>query len=85
MNDHLRSIAGRFGTAFEVIEPHLKLALGSSADPERSLVYLERLLENADESLLPALVQNPRLIESLVTIFSGSQTCGTIENPSCTK
>ena len=56
-----------------MIEPHLKHALASAADPERSLVYLERLLERADESLLPALVKNPRLIESLVTIFSGSQ------------
>ena len=73
MNHPLQSIAGRLGTVFEVIEPHLKHALASAADPERSLVYLERLLESADESLLPALVKNPRLIESLVTIFSGSQ------------
>ena len=51
----------------------MTLALASAADPERSLVYLERLLESADESVLPALVKNPRVIESLVTIFSGSQ------------
>jgi [glutamine synthetase] adenylyltransferase / [glutamine synthetase]-adenylyl-L-tyrosine phosphorylase len=73
MNDPIENIAGRLGTAFEAIEPHLKQALASAADPERSLVYLERLLEAAHESLLPALVKNPRLIESLVTIFSGSQ------------
>jgi [glutamine synthetase] adenylyltransferase / [glutamine synthetase]-adenylyl-L-tyrosine phosphorylase len=73
MNDPIQSIAERLGTAFEVIEPHLKHALASAADPERSLVYLERLLEGGDESLLPALVKNPRLIESLVTIFSGSE------------
>ena len=68
-----QNIAKRFGTSFEVIKPHLDTALASAADPERSLVYLERLLESADESLLPALVKNPRVIESLVTIFSGSQ------------
>src|SRR5688500_9468638 len=73
MNDPIQNIAGRLGTVFEVIEPHLRLALTSAADPERSLVYLERLLERADETLMPALVKNPRLIESLVTIFSGSQ------------
>ena len=73
MSDHLQNITKRFGTSFEVVKPHLDLALASAADPERSLVYLERLLESADESVLPALVKNPRVIESLVTIFSGSQ------------
>ena len=73
MNDPIQNIAGRLGTMFDVIEPHLKQALASAADPERSLVYLGRLLERAEQALLPALVQNPRLIESLVTIFSGSQ------------
>ena len=73
MSDHLQNITKRFGTSFEIVKPHLDLALASAADPERSLVYLERLLESSDESLLPALVKNPRLIESLVTIFSGSQ------------
>ena len=73
MNDTFRSIAERFGVAFNLIEPHLSVALASAADPQRSLIYLERLLEKADASLLPLLVKNPRLIESLVTIFSGSQ------------
>jgi glutamate-ammonia-ligase adenylyltransferase len=73
MNGNVRSIAEWFGTEFEVIEPHLNTALASAADPELSLVYLGRLFESADESLLPALVKNPRVIESLVTIFSGSQ------------
>jgi len=73
MGDTIQNITKRFGTSFEVIEPHLKTALTSAADPERSLVYLERLLESADESLLSELVENPRVIESLVTIFSGSQ------------
>ena len=55
------------------IAPHLQTALASAADPERSLVYLERLLENGDEALRHDLLKNPRVIESLVTIFSGSQ------------
>ncbi len=73
MSNHFQNIAKRFGTSFDVIEPHLKTALASAADPDHTLIYLERLLESADESLLPALIQNPRVIESLVTIFSGSQ------------
>jgi len=67
------NLAKHFGTSFEVVSPHLETALTSAADPGRSLIYLERLLESADESILPALVKNPRVIESLVTIFSGSQ------------
>jgi glutamate-ammonia-ligase adenylyltransferase len=73
MSNHLHNIEKRFGASFGVIKPHLDLALASAADPQRSLVYLERLLESADETLLPSLVKNPRVIESLVTIFSGSQ------------
>jgi len=72
MSDHLQNISKRFGASFEIVKPHLDIALASAADPERSLVYLERLLECADDALLSALVKNPRVIESLVTIFSGS-------------
>ena len=73
MDDALKGIASLFGKSFDVVKPHLQTALASAADPERSLVYLERLLESRDESLLYNLVKNPRFIESLVTIFSGSQ------------
>ena len=73
MDHALNTIASLFGKSFETIEPHLQTALASAADPERSLVYLERLLESRGESLLRDLVNNPRVIESLVTIFSGSQ------------
>ncbi|MGE5777383.1 MAG: glutamine synthetase adenylyltransferase, partial [Chloroflexota bacterium] len=73
MDEALRTIANLFGTSFDVIEPHLETALASAADPERSLVYLERLLEKRDGSILADLVRNPRVVESLVTIFSGSQ------------
>jgi len=73
MTDAFRSIAERFGSGFGLIEPHLNAALASAAGPERSLIYLERLLEKADASLLHTLTRNPRVVESLVTIFSGSQ------------
>jgi [glutamine synthetase] adenylyltransferase / [glutamine synthetase]-adenylyl-L-tyrosine phosphorylase len=73
MNDAFRSIAERFGAAFDLIEPHLNAALASVPGQERSLIYLERLLEKADTSLLNMVAKNPRVIESLVTIFSGSQ------------
>src|SRR5215208_1753438 len=73
MDNTLTIIAARLGNLFDVIEPHLQTALASAADPERSLVYLERLLDSGEEALLHALVKNPRVIESLVTIFSGSQ------------
>lgn len=56
-----------------MIGSHIQTALASAADPERSLVYLERLLDSGDESVLPALVKNPRAVESLITIFSGSE------------
>ena len=69
----LTHIADRFGDSFDVIESHLQTALASAADPERSLVYLERLLENGDASLLTELVRNPRVVESLITVFSGSE------------
>src|SRR5512144_2583167 len=72
MDNALTSLARRLGDSFAVIESHLQTALGSAADPERSLVYLDRLLKSGDESLLPALIKNPRVIESLITIFSGS-------------
>lgn len=72
MDESLNNIARLFGTSFDVIAPHLETALASAADPERSLVYLERLLERRDDSILDDLVKNPRVIESLVTIFSGS-------------
>src|SRR5258706_8184447 len=73
MDDTLNNIAALFGTSFDNIEPHLQTALASAADPERSIVYLERLLESRDETLLHDFTKNPRVIESLVTIFSGSQ------------
>src|SRR5512138_3510064 len=73
MSDALQEIDSLFGKSFEAIKLHLQTALASAADPDRSLVYLKRLLESRDESLLQEFIKNPRLIEILVTIFSGSQ------------
>src|SRR5258706_12388111 len=73
MDNALNNIANIFGKSFDTIKPHLQTALASAADSERSIIYLERLLENRDETLLDDLTKNPRVIESLVTIFSGSQ------------
>lgn len=73
MDNALLSIANHFDSSFNIIEPHLNNALASAADPERSLVYLERLLGSGDDSLQQVLIKNPRVIESLVTVFSGSQ------------
>ena len=73
MDSASNNIAALFGKSFDIIKPHLQTALASAADPERSLVYLQRLLENGDETIIHDLTKNPRVIESLVTIFSGSQ------------
>ena len=73
MSNHFHAIEKLFGDSFGVVKQHLETALVTAADPQGSLVYLERLLESMDESLLSELVQNPRVLESLITIFSGSQ------------
>jgi [glutamine synthetase] adenylyltransferase / [glutamine synthetase]-adenylyl-L-tyrosine phosphorylase len=52
--------------------PVLLSYLSSAADPDRSLVNFERFLENCDTELKSMLVQNPRVIEILVTLFSAS-------------
>ncbi len=52
--------------------PWLKTALGSAADPDRSLVHFERLVDSQQEALFSELRENPRLIEILITLFSTS-------------
>jgi len=47
-------------------------ALGSSADPDRSLVNFERFMDSYGPELFPELGKNPRVIETLVTLFSAS-------------
>ncbi len=56
----------------EPVLPVLLSYLSSAADPDRSLVNFERFPENYDAELISLLVQNPRVIEILVTLFSAS-------------
>lgn len=57
---------------FPEIYPYLKTALCTSADPDRSLVNLERLADCTPTDLFRELKESPRLIEMLVTLFSTS-------------
>jgi len=50
----------------------LMAALGSSADPDRSLVNFERFMDSYAPEFFPELEKNPRVIEILVTLFSVS-------------
>ena len=47
-------------------------ALSEAADPDRSLVHFERLVDAFRDSLFADLHENPRLVEILVTLFSAS-------------
>lgn len=53
--------------------PHLLHTLGGSADPDGALIDLERLTEKADPDFLANLAKDPRALEILTTVFSGSQ------------
>lgn len=68
----LKRLAARH-SRFPAVIPVLHNALASAADPDRSLVNLERFSENYGPGLFTLLEQNPRVIEILVTLFSASQ------------
>jgi glutamate-ammonia-ligase adenylyltransferase len=55
--------------------PHLLITLSGAANPDRVLVDLERFVHGAADRLtvFEYLASNPRAIEILVTLFSGSQ------------
>ncbi len=55
--------------------PHLLLTLSSVADPDRVLLNLERLVNGSTghTAFLRRLTGNPRVLESLATLFAGSQ------------
>jgi len=55
--------------------PHLVSALADAASPDRVLVNLERFGQSAEAKGLDLayLVRNPRALEILVSVFSGSQ------------
>ena len=52
--------------------PWLIPAVSGAADPDRSLIHFERLVETFGASLFSDLQENPRLVEILVTLFSTS-------------
>ena len=55
--------------------PYLLLLLGDAASPDRALVNFERFAERVpdQEAFYIALTDDPRQIETLVTLFAGSQ------------
>jgi len=58
----------------EAILPHLFTTLGESADPDQSLVNFERFASSAHAGeIFYKLKENPRALEILVAVFSGSQ------------
>jgi glutamate-ammonia-ligase adenylyltransferase len=62
----------RDSQGLSAISSFLLTALAASADPDRSLVNFERFWDGYGPGLFPELVQNPRVIEILVTIFAAS-------------
>lgn len=54
------------------ILPWLIPAVRAAADPDRSLVHFERLVDAFGVTLFADLQENPRLVEILVTLFSTS-------------
>ena len=57
---------------FSEVLPWLVSALKSAADPDRSLVNFERLLDGYGNKLFDQIKENPRLLEILITLFSNS-------------
>jgi len=55
-----------------LILPFLMAALGTSADPDRSLVNFERYMDGFGPKFFHELGKNPRVIEILATLFSAS-------------
>src|SRR5258706_1312570 len=54
--------------------PHLLAALAGCADPDQALINMERFASGAHASeTFRQLVENPRTVEILITIFAGSQ------------
>ena len=61
--------------ALDQFFPHLLLALSNAAGPDRVLANLDRLVGRMEDPLtfFRYLAHNPRAVEILVTLFSGSQ------------
>lgn len=70
--DHRRSLAA--------FAPQLVAALSSAGSPDRALASFERFVNSAPDpgAMLQFLAGNPRLVETLIRLFSGSQFLGEI-------
>jgi [glutamine synthetase] adenylyltransferase / [glutamine synthetase]-adenylyl-L-tyrosine phosphorylase len=71
----LQRMADRHGKKFKKLLPRLLAAIASAADPDRSLIYLERFSEvyGNGKGIFFELEKKPRLIDVLITLFSTSQ------------
>ncbi len=60
--------------------PHLLRTLSNSANPDRVMVSLERLVRSSSDrtALLRTLADHPRATETLIALFAGSQFLGDI-------
>jgi glutamate-ammonia-ligase adenylyltransferase len=74
---NLKHIAARDAGARPLLEsilPHLFATLAESADPDQSLVNFERFASSTHAGeIFYKLKENPRALEILVAVFSGSQ------------
>jgi glutamate-ammonia-ligase adenylyltransferase len=68
----LQRMESRDRQGLSVIFSFLMAALGSAADPDRSLINFERFAESYGPELFSELGKNLRVIEILVTLFSAS-------------
>lgn len=68
----LRQIDARAHQGLAGIFSHLMTALGSAADPDRSLVNFDRFIKSNGPDAINRLAVTPRVIEILVTLFSTS-------------
>ena len=69
MTDNLHNIAKHFSTSFEVIKPHLNIALASAADPEAER---KRLIEEYAQRL-----EHPYIAAAKGYISAGFNVSGT--------
>jgi len=65
-------LSSSFPRELQLINSWLIPAIANAADPDRSLVHFERLVDAFGEPLFIRLNENPRLIEILITLFSTS-------------
>ena len=70
--DILRRLEFKNLPGFSAIFPFLITALGSAANPDRSLMNFERFMDAYGSGFFSEFEKNPRVIEILITLFSNS-------------